>query len=80
MKYLQDTLDSDPERPVVLGGDQAIEYVLERTARQGFDYEPAIVGEVLQLQAEYMASIGAIAEPVGDDEALAIRQDEANDG
>ena len=80
MKYLQDTLDSDPDRPVVLGGEQAVAYVLERTARQGFDYDPAVVGEVLQLQAEYMASIGAIAEPVADDEALAIKQEEANDG
>jgi hypothetical protein len=68
MKFLQDQLDADPERVVVLGGDAATKYVLDETAKQGFDYEPAIVHEVLHLQAEYMQSIGALARPVDDQE------------
>lgn len=64
MKFVQSQLDSDPAQIVVLGGDTARSYVLEQTAKEGFEYEPAIVDEVLLLQAEYMVSIGAIAEPV----------------
>lgn len=80
MKFLQDSLDADPGQVVVLGGDAAVGYIIERTARQGFEYEPAIVREVLQLQAEYMASIGALAEPVADDERAAIERGEAAGG
>jgi hypothetical protein len=64
MKYLHTALEADPDQDVVLGGDEAKSYVLEMTKRQGFDYEPAIVDEVLALQAEYLASIGAVAGPV----------------
>ena len=80
MKFLQDSLDADPDQVVVLGGDAAVRYVIERTARQGYEYEPAIVREVLQLQAEYMASIGALAEQVADDERAAIERGEAASG
>lgn len=80
MKFLQDTLDSDSEQVVVLGGDAAAAYVLEQTLRQGFEYDPAIVAEVLQLQAEYMASIGAIADPVADAERTAIEHLEEGNG
>lgn len=80
MKFLQDSLDADPGQVVVLGGEAAVAYVIERTARQGYEYEPAIVREVLQLQAEYMASIGALAEPATDDERAAIERGEATSG
>ncbi|MCP3994356.1 MAG: hypothetical protein GY722_04715 [bacterium] len=72
MKYVQDQLDEDPDRIVVLGGEAALAYVLAETAEQGFDYSPEIVGEVMQLQAEYMESIGALARPVGKSELSAI--------
>jgi hypothetical protein len=80
MKFLQDSLDTDPDQVVVLGGDAAVAYVLERTSRQGFDYEESVVREVLELQAAYMASIGAIAEPVADEERAAIERGEAESG
>lgn len=80
MKYVQDSLDADPDRVVVLGGDAAVRYVIESTARQGYEYEPRLVREVLQLQAEYMASIGALAEPVADEERAAIERGEAAGG
>jgi hypothetical protein len=53
---------------------------MERTSRQGFDYEESVVREVLELQAAYMASIGAIAEPVADEERAAIERGEAESG
>ena len=72
MKYVQDQLDEDPDQPVVLGGEQARVYVIEQTAEQGFDYSEEIVAEVMQLQAEYMESIGAIARPVGEEDLGAM--------
>ena len=76
MKFVQDQLDSDPDQIVVLGGEAARSYVLEQTAKEGFEYEVATVDEVLSLQAEYMASIGAIAEPVSASELERIEEGE----
>lgn len=72
MKFVQDQLDSDPDQIVVIGGEAATQYVLDQLVGQGFDYEPSIVTEVLALQAEYMMSIGAVAEPVDDEELESI--------
>lgn len=80
MKFLQDTLDSDPVQVVVLGGDAATAYVLEQTVKQGYEYDAAIVREVLQLQAEYMASIGALAAPVAEDDRSVIERSEEGHG
>ena len=80
MRFLQDALDADPDSVIVLGGEAAREYVLDMTARQGFEYEPTVIDEVLQLQAEYMSSIGAIADPVAADELERIEQREARNG
>lgn len=80
MKFLQDTLDSDPVQVVVLGGDAATAYVLEQTVKQGYEYDAAIVREVLQLQAEYMASIGALAAPVAEDDRSVIEKSEEGHG
>ncbi len=80
MKFLQDSLDAGTDGVIVIGGESATNYVLEMTRRQGFDYEPAIVEEVLELQAEYLASIGAIAEPVGVDDLAALHEQGHPDG
>jgi hypothetical protein len=80
MKFVQDALDADPEQTIVLGGDAVTSYILGQTARQGFDYDPAIVSEILSLQAEYMASIGAIAEPVAAEDIEAIQKRKAKHG
>lgn len=74
MKFVQQQLDSDPNQVVVLGGDRALSYILEQTEEQGFQYEPEIVVEVLRLQAEYMVSIGAVADPVDEAELGAIEE------
>jgi hypothetical protein len=75
MKYLQDQLVADPDQPVVLGGEAVASYVLQQTSRQGFAYDPAVVAEVMQLQAEYMASIGALDRPVTEDEMKSLGLD-----
>ncbi len=72
MKFLQEQLDGDSGGVVVLGGGDAIDYVLKQTARQGFEYERETVVEVMQIQAAYMESIGALARPVGEDEKDAM--------
>ncbi len=66
MKFLQDRLDEESDEVIVLGGDEAKAYVIEKTGAQGFEYSPEIVTEVMQLQAEYMESIGALAQPVAE--------------
>ncbi len=74
MKFVQNQLDSAPDQVVVVGGSAATTYVMEQTRAEGFDYEATIIHEVLNLQAEYMASIGAIAEPVTAAELEAIEE------
>jgi hypothetical protein len=76
MKFLQDRLDADSEEIVVLGGEEATEYVLAQTKRQGYEYERATVVEVMRLQAEYMQAIGALANPVDDTERREIGFDD----
>jgi hypothetical protein len=76
MSYLHERLDSDSDKPVVLGGDEAIDYVLQQTTRQGYEYDRGTVAEVMRLQAEYMESIGAIARPVGEEEMKTLGFDD----
>ena len=60
------------EAEVILGATKStVAYICERAlAVQGHTYDPADVAAVLSLQAEYLASIGVVGEPVGrvDDE------------
>jgi len=62
MRYLQDALAAAGEEPVVLGGPDAAEYVAAQTAAQGYEYAADVIDEVLELQAHYLASIGAVAD------------------
>jgi hypothetical protein len=63
MKYLQDALADEDEKPVVLGGPEAAAYVAAQTAAQGHQYAPEVIDEVLELQGRYLVAIGAVAEP-----------------
>jgi hypothetical protein len=76
MSYLHERLDSGSDEPVVLGGDEAVEYVLNQTQQQGYTYDRATVTEVMQLQAEYMESIGALDRPVADEEMKTLGFDD----
>lgn len=62
MRYLQEELAAGDEKPVVLGGPDAAAYVATQTATQGYEYAPEAIDEILELQAQYLVSIGAVAE------------------
>ena len=72
--YLQGLAQEDRSNPVetVAGGHQAsVEYIAaEIEERHGVSYPLGDIEEVLRLEADYLAAIGAVGEPVdmGDDE------------
>jgi hypothetical protein len=62
--------DGAGEYPVVVGGGEAIEYVVDRAASTGESYLPEQVDAVLETQLAYLRHIGAIGpEATGDDRA-----------
>lgn len=60
MHYLQ--RPDQREGPAVVGGIDAAAYAQERAIEQGFGYEPAVIFEVLDLQAAYLAQLGAVGD------------------
>ena len=61
MHYLQ--RPEQREGAAVVGGLDAASYAQERAIEQGYGYEPEVIFEVLDLQAEYLAALGAIGDP-----------------
>jgi hypothetical protein len=53
--------------PVVVGGSEAVAYIVDRAAATGEAYLPEQVYGVLETQLAYLRSIGAVGPPVGDD-------------
>jgi hypothetical protein len=49
--------------PVVVGGAEAVAYILERAASTGEAYLPEQVHSVLETQLSYLRSVGAIGPP-----------------
>ena len=70
--YLQGLAQVDRRHPIdsVAGSyAPAVEYVADQIkTRHGREYPSGIVEEVLNLGAEYLRSIGAVGEPVREDE------------
>lgn len=63
LRYLQDpALRSD--NAAVVGGMNAAEYAQQQALAQGHAYDGAVIIEVLDHQAGYLASLGAVGEPV----------------
>jgi hypothetical protein len=58
MHYLQ--RPDHREGPAVVGGIDAAAYAQERSIAQGYGYEPPFIFEVLDLQAAYLAQLGAV--------------------
>jgi hypothetical protein len=56
------------EGPIVVGGSEAVDYVLARAEAVGVAYTPAQVYEVVEAEMGYLAAIGALA-PAPPDEA-----------
>lgn len=67
--YLQGLAQKNRRNPVEVtagGAPAAIEYIVERIAGEhGVSYAHDDVAAVLALEARYLASIGAVGEPVG---------------
>lgn len=61
--------------PVVIGGSETIEYILERSAAMGVTYLPEQVYAVVETQLTYLKAIGAVgtAAPPSDPEPPEIR-------
>jgi len=55
-----------PPGPVVIGGSETVDYILERCAETGEEYLPEQVHAVVETQLVYLRAIGAVgprAEP-----------------
>ncbi len=64
MRYVQDP-DLRQGETVVVGGLEAAQYAQERAVAEGHPYDGDVIIEVLDLQAEYLAALGAVGDPVG---------------
>ena len=66
--YLQGLAQPNRHNPVVTvaGGHQAsVEFIVEQiSTKHGLTYSPEDVMEVLEREAEYLVSIGAVGDPV----------------
>ena len=62
-----------PQGPVVVGGAEAVAYIVERSAATGEAYLPEQVHGVLETQLAYLRSIGAIGPPAEDEPPSAPR-------
>jgi hypothetical protein len=49
-----------PPGPVVIGGSETVEYIIERSADEGEDYLPEQVYGVIDTQLSYLRAIGAV--------------------
>lgn len=73
VKYLQNpALRHDPAEPAVVGGINAARYAQEELHRAGHSYDGDLILEVLELQAQYLSEIGAVAGPVAGDEGKTV--------
>jgi hypothetical protein len=54
-----------PRAPVVVGGAETIDYILERSAATGEAYLPEQVHAVVETQLTYLRAIGAVGAPAG---------------
>jgi hypothetical protein len=70
--YLQGLAQDDRHNPVetVAGGhEMSIEYIADQIrTKHGVSYPPEEIADVLRLEADYLVAIGAVGEPVGEEE------------
>jgi hypothetical protein len=52
-----------PTGPIVVGGAEAVDYVLDRARGEGTEYHAAHVHAVLEAQMGYLEAIGAVGPP-----------------
>ena len=51
---------SHPPGPVVVGGSETVDYILERAASTGEAYLPEQIHAVIETQLTYLRAIGAV--------------------
>lgn len=68
MHYLQQPDLWADDGPPVVGGNEAAAHAQERSLAEGYEYSPRQIIAVLDLQADYLRAIGAVGDPVTDDE------------
>jgi hypothetical protein len=70
--YLQGLAQEDRKQPVetVAGGhEQSISYIADQIhTKHGVSYPQDQIAGVLRLEADYLVAIGAVGEPVGEEE------------
>lgn len=70
--YLQGLAQDDRKNPVetVAGGHQSsIDYIIDQIhTKHGVSYSHRQIEEVLRLEADYLMVIGAVGDPVGEEE------------
>ncbi|NND03937.1 MAG: hypothetical protein HKN91_14240 [Acidimicrobiia bacterium] len=71
VRWLQDP-GVHGDAPVVAGGLPSAEFAQDSLARQGYVYDGPEIIEILDLRAEYLATIGAIGDPLTADEVAEI--------
>lgn len=75
MNYLQQPdLWKEDGQPIV-GGEAAAVYAQEKSFEEGHAYEPAQIYGVLDLQASYLAAIGAVGDMVVPDDLRSLDGD-----
>lgn len=80
LEYLQKQMRSG-EGSVVVAGLEAARHAQERLTEQGHVYDGPLIVEVMELQAEYVAAIGAIAGAASaEDIAEVFPEDEPGEG
>ncbi len=68
VRYLQEpSVRSDPDAPVEFAGNDMGRYIQDQAMVQGHGYDGEAIREVLELQAAYLAAIGAIGDRAEDD-------------
>jgi hypothetical protein len=68
VRYLQDpSVRDDPESPVEFAGLDMGRYIQERARIEGYAYNGESIRAVLDLQASYLAAIGALGDPASDE-------------
>lgn len=70
--YLQGLAQAKRRNPVetVAGGhEQSVAYIADQIhSKHGVSYSQELIAEVLRLEADYLVAIGAVGDPVGDEE------------
>lgn len=60
---------SNPVETVAGGHDASVEYIAEQIeTKHGVSYSQDQIREVLRLEADYLVAIGAVGDPVGEEE------------